>query len=53
MFPCEQQDSDSRLLLHTIDYARNDHEKIMIRTVNTDVVVLAKATSHHLVIHKL
>ena len=39
--PCTHEEADSRMLLHVAHAARNGHHKIMIQTVDTDVVVLA------------
>ena len=40
MAPCNHEEADSRITLHAADAA---HKKILIRTVDTDVVVLAVA----------
>ena len=45
--PCTHEEV-SRMLLHVAHAARNDHHKIMIQTVDTDVVVLAVAVSQTL-----
>lgn len=39
--PCTQEEADTWLLLHASDCAKDEHKKLMIRTVDTDVVVLA------------
>ena len=39
--PCSQEEADTRILLHTADGARKGCKTILIRTVDTDVVVLA------------
>ena len=46
--PCMHEEADSRMLLHVAQAARNGHHKIMIQTVNTDVVVLAVAVAQTL-----
>lgn len=38
--PCTHEEADTRLLLHATDAGRNGYQKVMIRTVDTDVVVL-------------
>jgi hypothetical protein len=38
--PCNHEEADTRLFLHVIDVATS-HQKIFIRTVDTDVFVLA------------
>ena len=39
--PCNHEEADSRLLLHAYDAAIHGHKKVMITTVDTDVVVIA------------
>ncbi|KAL7395390.1 hypothetical protein ABVT39_015644 [Epinephelus coioides] len=46
--PCTHEEADSRMLLHVAHAARNGHQKIMIQTVDTDVVVLAGAVAQGL-----
>ena len=46
--PCTHEEADSRMLLHVAHAARNGHHKIMIHTVDTDVVVLAVAVAQKL-----
>jgi len=41
--PCTQEEADSRMMLHAAHAAHAGHSKITIRTVDTDVVVLAVA----------
>ena len=41
--PCTHEEADTRLLLHTANAVRHGSQKISIRTVDTDVVVLATA----------
>ena len=38
--PCSHEEADTRLVLHLLDAAHAGHEKIMIRTCDTDVVVI-------------
>eukprot|EP00112_Aurelia_sp_Birch-Aquarium-sp1_P020665 Seg5381.3 transcript_id=Seg5381.3/GoldUCD/mRNA.D3Y31 product="hypothetical protein" protein_id=Seg5381.3/GoldUCD/D3Y31 len=38
---CNHEEADTRLLLHAADAAKQGYKKIMIQTVDTDVVVLA------------
>ena len=42
--PCSQEEADAHLLLHAADAAQKGCTKITIRTVDTDVVVLAVAS---------
>ena len=39
--PCTQKEADSRIMLHLKDIVMEDNSKVSIRTVDTDVVVLA------------
>lgn len=39
--PCTHEEADSRMLLHASHAIRHGHSRFMIRTVDTDVVVLA------------
>lgn len=39
--PCTHEEADTRLLLHALDASKEGFKKVMVRTVDTDVVVLA------------
>ena len=39
--PCNHEEADTRLLLHALHASRNGFKKLLIVTVDTDVVVLA------------
>ena len=39
--PCNHEEADSRMMLHVAHAAKHDHHHILVRTVDTDVVVLA------------
>jgi len=41
LLPCSHEEADSRMLLHVSHAAEHGHHHILIRTVDTDVVVLA------------
>ena len=41
--PCVHEEADTRLILHPSDCARQGIDNIILRTVDTDVVVLAIA----------
>ena len=43
--PCTQKEADTRLLLHAADCVKQEHSIIIIRTFDTDVVVLAISLS--------
>ena len=46
--PCNHEEADSRMMLHAAHAAHNGHKKILIRTVDTDFVVLAVALARTL-----
>ncbi|KAK3737278.1 hypothetical protein QZH41_007347 [Actinostola sp. cb2023] len=48
MAPCTHEEADTRMLLHAADAVQQGHHKILIRTVDTDVLVLAVAIVQHL-----
>ena len=50
--PCNHEEADTRLLLHAADCARLC-PKVLIRTVDTDVVVIATALFHELSLTEL
>ena len=39
--PCLHEEADTRMFVHAADAASGGHKNIIIRTVDTDVVVLA------------
>jgi len=41
--PCSHEEADTRMLLHAAHAAANGHTRVMIKTVDNDVVVLAIA----------
>ncbi|XP_052123378.1 uncharacterized protein LOC127749403 [Frankliniella occidentalis] len=41
--PCNHEEADTRMLLHVADAVRSGHKEIIIRSTDTDVVVLAVA----------
>ena len=51
--PCNREEADTRLLLHAADAAKNGLKKIMLRTVDTDVVVIAVSTFRDLGLSEL
>ena len=44
--PCSHEEADTRLLLHASDCARHGFVRVMIRTTDTDVVILAVSNCH-------
>ncbi|KAK3742923.1 hypothetical protein QZH41_015294 [Actinostola sp. cb2023] len=51
--PCTQEEADTRILLHVLDASLSGHRKIMIRTIDTDVVVLAISIFHVISVDEL
>ena len=39
--PCSHEEADTRLILHAAHVGKSEMKKVMIKTVDTDVVVLA------------
>ena len=46
--PCNHEEADSRMLLHAAHAAKHGHHQILVRTVVTDVLVLAVMVAHTL-----
>ena len=44
LVPCSHEEPDTRLFLHVADAVKKGYRKLMVRTVNTDVVLVAIAT---------
>ena len=44
--PCSHEEADYRMLLHVSDMVRNNITKIRIRTIDTDVLVIAIGLFH-------
>ena len=44
--PCNHEEADSRMLLHVAHAAKHRHHQILVRTIDTDVVVLAVMVAH-------
>ena len=51
--PCTQEEADTRLMLHVADCAREGFQRVLIRTTDTDVVVLAVSCVYRTAIKKL
>ena len=47
--PCNHEEADTRVFLHTKDMTLKGHKSILIRTVDTDVLVLSLESFFHLV----
>ena len=50
---CRHEAADTRLLLHAADAARRGYTKVMVRTVDTDVVVIAVAKFQYISLSEL
>ena len=44
--PCSHEEADTRIFVHVKDCTQTGHNKIVIRTGDTDVIVLAVAHFH-------
>ena len=43
LFPCTQEEADTRIFLHVKNASANGHSTVLVRSVDTDVVVIAIA----------
>ena len=46
---CDHEEADTRLLIHLQDALLNSYAKCLVRTVDTDVVVILVVKLHHLI----
>ena len=53
LVPCSHEEADSRIFVHVKDMAQHGHMKLMILTVDTDVVVIAVAKFLQIHVEKL
>ncbi len=51
--PCSHEEADTRILLHVQDAVRHGYSKVLIHTVDTDVIVLAVTATGRLDIEEL
>lgn len=51
--PCNHEEADSRIILHLADAVNQGSKKVLLRTVDTDVVVLAVAAAVQINIQEL
>ena len=51
--PCFQEEADTRMLLHAADCFKDVHKRVMIKTVDTDVLVIAVSLFHKIGAEKL
>ena len=50
---CSHEEADTRILLHVRDAVKQGYTKVLFRTVDTDVVILAVTAAGHLDIDEL
>ena len=48
MGPCDHEEADTRLLIHLQDAIQNNCINCLVRTVDTDVMVILIGKFHHL-----
>ena len=46
--PCNHEEADTRILLHTLHQIRNKSRKVCISTVDTDIIVIALSKFYEL-----
>jgi len=51
--PCDHEEADTRLFLHALHCVQSGHRKVLIRSVHTNIVVLAIAKFHDLSLEEL
>lgn len=51
--PCTHEEADTRVVLHVLDAAYQGHRNIMVRTVDTDIVVLILSKIHSIPINEV
>ena len=51
--PCDHEEADTRIIVHLADAVNKGYKKILVRTVDTDVVVLAVAAAAKVDIEEL
>lgn len=51
--PCNHEEADTRMMLHLADAVYCGYRKILIRTVDTDVVVLAISVFENLALEEV
>ena len=51
--PCNQEEADGRIFLHLADASHQGHSKAMVRTVDSDVIVIGISKFEHLGLQEL
>ena len=51
--PCNHEEADTRIMVHIADAYKQGYTKILVRTVDTDVVVIAVALLEHINLEEL
>lgn len=42
---CDHEEADTRIFVHVVNVIKNGHKKVAVRTVDSDIVVLAVAVA--------
>jgi hypothetical protein len=53
LMPCSHEEADTRIFLHALDASQSGYKRILIRTVDSDVLVLAVASFYRLDVTEL
>ena len=51
--PCIHDEADTGIMLHVKDSAVNGNERIIIRTVDTDIVILSMSIFHVILVNEI
>ena len=51
--PCNHEEANTRMFLHLKDFSATEHRKVSLKTVDTDVVVIATSLFHKLDLEEL
>jgi hypothetical protein len=51
--PCTREETDTRIFIHVADAVKRYHRRVMIRTVDSDILVLSIAAAQYLEIDQL
>ena len=51
--PCNQEEADGRIIFHLADASHQGHSKAMVRTVDSDVIVIGISKFEHLGLQEL
>ena len=51
--PCNHEEANTRMFLHLKDFSATEHRKVSLKTVDTDVVIIATSLFHKLDLEEL